>query len=319
MLPPENDPQNDNPSASQRSPRQVVEDCLEILQGIGISPPKDITDTVDLPTLLKDCQNLLAKSQENSDRHISVIHHFACTGGTVLCKYIAAMPNVCLLSEIDPLSHMNVNIQAPKFNPSDILSHLKHSNRYLGNSSIIDIYKQTMLETRRQTNKLGLRLVIRDHAHSHYCYSPQDIKRTSHSTILKSIFKCHSVVTVRHPVESYISLMNNDWVHFSPKNFEEYCRRYHLFLDHHQDDDIFRYEDFLNDPVSVVQSICKSMKIDYDHRASNLFDAVELTGNSGRGGKFIKKLPAKIVPEELSREIQSSSQYHTLIERLDYQ
>ena len=44
---------------------------------------------------------------------LRTIHHFACTGGTVISKCLAALPQVMLISEINP-----INRHSSKFNPS---------------------------------------------------------------------------------------------------------------------------------------------------------------------------------------------------------
>jgi len=54
--------------------------------------------------------------------------HFACSGGTLISKCIAALPNVQLLSEVDPLSSY-VAPGANGFTPTDLVALLRQSSR----------------------------------------------------------------------------------------------------------------------------------------------------------------------------------------------
>lgn len=57
---------------------------------------------------------------------IRTIHHMACTGGTVFSKCLAVMPNVALLSEVNPL-----NRYGSAFEPTNPLLLLERSYRPL--------------------------------------------------------------------------------------------------------------------------------------------------------------------------------------------
>ena len=37
---------------------------------------------------------------------IRVVHHWACSGGTIISRSLAQLPNVVLLSEVHPLAHL---------------------------------------------------------------------------------------------------------------------------------------------------------------------------------------------------------------------
>ncbi len=45
---------------------------------------------------------------------IRIIQHLSCTGGTLISKFLAAMPNVVLLNEVNPLSQLHLDPQ-PRF------------------------------------------------------------------------------------------------------------------------------------------------------------------------------------------------------------
>ena len=68
---------------------------------------------------------------------IRTIHHFACTGGTLISKCIATMPNTQMLSEVDPLSTM-LQSKKPKFALTDIIILMQQSTRGIESGLIID-------------------------------------------------------------------------------------------------------------------------------------------------------------------------------------
>ena len=53
-------------------------------------------------------------------------------------------------------------------------------------------------------------------------------------------YNIHSIVTVRHPIESFLSKAKYNWEEIKNENaLEVYCRKYIDFLNHYQDSDNF--------------------------------------------------------------------------------
>lgn len=281
--------------------------------------PFDPERAEPMPTLLEQCATLAAKTPQ--EQPIRSIHHMACTGGTLICKGLSVMPNVTLLSEVDPLSHMGLPRPraTPPFRPTDLIYAARVALRPVDDAlagrmglAAIEVLRKSLAEEGRQ-------LCLRDHAHSQYCTGDDPEGRPSLYDMLRDAGPVLSVVTVRHPLDAFLSLQKNAWLHFRPDTLEEYARRYSLFLDHHVDLPIFRYEDFVAAPETVLKQICAVLELVYEPGVETLLPIVQMSGDSGRkSNRRIAPRPRRAVPDVLAREAGKSPTYQQLCDRLGY-
>lgn len=276
------------------------------------------TRTEPLPSLLEQCRKLSEEVRQAHPEPIRTIHHFACTGGTLISKCIASLPNTQLLSEVDPLSLMG-HESIKRFSPTDLVTLLQASSRPVTNDLLINVFLGGLHAVYKRTTADGVRLVLRDHAHSHFCFGEDIQNRPSLRQIVGEDFEVKSVVTVRHPLDSYLSLLSNGWhLYFKPSTLEEYCRRYHCFLDHYSNIDLYQYEDFVADPEGVLKNITDSLELSFDRNFQEVFSVHRLTGDSGRSGDAISIRMRRDIPENLGVELKQSSSYKSLCARLKY-
>ena len=127
-----------------------------------------------------------------------------------------------------------------------------------------------------------------------------------------------SVVTVRHPLDSYLSLIANGWVDFQPACLEEYCCRYLRFLDDYDEQPIFKYEDFVEDTSSELEKISRALELPFNAEFESGLDLIRLTGDSGRSGVAIVRRERREVGPQVREEVETSSSYHALCVRLNY-
>lgn len=304
-------------ASSTGSMRQVVSECRRMLseswQADGLA-----VRAASIPTLHEQVSAYLNDQRRQQHSAISSLHHFACVGGTLIARCIAAMPQTYLLSEIDPLSTHGLDPRHPAFAPTDLVRHLRYSTRPVPEGTIEKTYLAAVETIHAELRVRGARLVLRDHNHSHYCTASEPEERRSHLSILSERFDVHGVLTVRDPVESYISLVKQGWDAFMPKGFDEYCRRYLLFLDDYQGLPIFRYEDFVADPEVELEAMCDVLDLEYAPGAPDLISAVRMTGDSGRSGRGVSARPPKPRTKSLQQEIGASDAYQGLRARLGY-
>ncbi len=272
----------------------------------------------DPASLLEQCLSLCARHQAVTPEPIRLVHHFACTGGTLLCKCIAAMPNVQLLSEVDPLSTVLEQPGKPRFASTDMVTVMRQSTRGANPDLLLDLFLNNLRIIHSDAVTLGQRLVVRDHAHSHYCFGSEILARPSLREIVSSRFSIRSVVTVRHPLDSFLSLEANGWVNFYPPTIDEYCRRYIAFLRAYEGVPVLKYESFVAAPHEVMHNVCSLLEIPYSDQFIDLFSVFRLTGESGRRSNFIEYKPRRPVNERLSNEIPQSDHYQTLRAMLNY-
>ena len=248
---------------------------------------------------------------------IRCIHHVACSGGTIISKCLAAMAEVCLLSEINPINRYGID-----FTPSNpLLLYEKTQGR-----APLDAVKQTFLNETGQVFKLasnaGQALVLRDHSHSDFFSGPSNVKAVAAGVVdaLSESYNMIYILTVRHPLDSYLALVSCGWDdQFQPSTFEEYCARYTNFLDFYINVPIFKYEHFCVNPDAFMKMLCSALYIKYDGYYRQRFGSIELSGDSGRRSTTeIKLRERRDIPGSLIKEIEENKIYHELCKRLDY-
>jgi len=268
----------------------------------------------ELDVLLAKCKDALA--HEHSP--IRTIHHFACSGGTVMSRCIAAQPNAVLLSEIDPLSQIGMG-NASRFIPTDLVFHARQARRELSQDSILRVFLAGLRSLRDELDAAGRVLILRDHPHSMFCMKEDPESRpTLHEIIAKEV-PVVSVVTTRHPLDSFLGLEAANWRHFDPFTLEEYARRMILFLDRHAGIPIVKYEDFTVDPAATIEKICGYLDMSFNPEAIELNGDFTLSGDSGRKGAVIEPRPRRPVPPEIEAQRNDSPTYRALCERLEYE
>lgn len=294
---------------------EAVDDALSLLeQHSGYWRPTEIGEEA-LPSLLEQCQRISAEALAREPEPIRTIHHFACTGGTLFSKYLAATANTQVLSEIDPLS----TIPMHRFSPSDLILQLRYSAHGVSDALLLDIFTAGLQVLYEHSCKFGERLVLRDHSHSHFCTAQEIGKRPTLLQIVQEHHPVLSVVTVRHPLDSFLSLTAGGWLHFSPATLNEYAHRYQLFLDAYADLPIFKYEELTTSPLEVQEKLCAELQLPFDQDTYELMSAISLTGDSGRSSGVIGQRERRPIPEAVALERQSSAHYILLCQRLGYE
>lgn len=248
---------------------------------------------------------------------IRTLHHFACTGGTLFSKLLSVMPDTVLLSEIDPLSRIGRKRQRGPFAPTDTLRAMAGTQHLSNDDDMIAVFNASMKELEKRVEAHSQKLLIRDHTHSHYCFG-EVMPRKTLRRILMEIFDVQSILTVRHPLYSYMSLSANDWIHFAPKSIEEYSKRYLLFLNDYADAPIVKYEALINSTEKTLLQVCEKLSLPYRGGAESRIGEVKISGDSGRSGAHIAERPPRSPPTGLIEQLPLSPNYRVLCDRLEY-
>jgi hypothetical protein len=239
------------------------------------------------------------------------MHHLACTGGTLLSRYVASMKDVTLLSEVNPAAP-----QSHYFNPLDPIAVMSHK------SSVINAAFTEAEQLRRYkicvdvAKQMNTKIVFRDHSHTDYSFGT--IKRRSLLTLLQKLDKkIASLVTVRNPIDSWYGLIAANFPRV--ESFQDYCERYNVFLDDYADLPVVKYEDFVAVPQRSGQQICSALSLPYLDDFESLH-AVTLTGNSGRGQLMneIRKLDRRPLTKAQSGPMYKTKAVTDLFDRLSY-
>lgn len=264
-------------------------------------------------------QSLLAQLLDQRDQAamhapVRLFKHFACSGGTIMSKCLAAMPNAVLLSEMDPLSRN----KSVGFAPADLVKQMHDSRHPVSDELAIRIFLAGLQVLQDTLVADGQKLILREHSHSLYCTEADWRRRPSLEQIVARDHPVLSVLSVRHPMSSFLSLRKNGWVQFAPNTLEEYARRYLAFLDDNATCLIVYYEDFVETPEEVLENMCRSLELSYAAGSTELIGAIGMSGDSGRSGDEIAARPAREVPADLVEESEKSPAYAELCKRLRY-
>lgn len=280
----------------------------------GLAPPGDRAEARKaLQESLKAAARLLA--DRPAKPVLRTLHHLACTGGTVISKAVATQPNVALLSEVDPFSPLG---HAHPFRPTDMIGLAKIGSRAVSSDTQARLFKASLDVLVQENADRGSYLVLRDHSHGKYTYGEDIGSYPGLRDFLSDAYDLRSAVTVRDPIDSYLSLRRNGWVHCQPATFDEYCRRMLVFLDDHAGVPLIRYEDFITDPQKGGSALCRALALPFNPDFPHLMPAVSLSGDSGRKGNRLALRPRYEIPEDQARDIRDSPNHAVLAERLGY-
>jgi hypothetical protein len=294
---------------------QLVSDDLQLQQ-----PTKYSTNSLDFTnanSLLDKCEEVTDSYKKNKPV-IRVIHHLACSGGTLISKLLSSLPNTYLMSELHPTTQLHLGKGEPRYQPTDLISQA----RYAGIPDIdilaLKIFKTDIGHILEHVNSIGGAVIIREHTHSDYCIGADCRNNSLIAECLKNEFDLLRVVTVRNPLDSYLSLITHGWDHFEPKGFNEYCRRYWLFLTEYDTCEIYKYEDILADPLNVMKSMALLLDLPFSEIIVDFFDVFRMSGDSGRTGDEIVTRDRRPISDEISEEVNDSEFYALICKRLKY-
>lgn len=272
----------------------------------------------DAGALIGRCLERIASHRSPAPPPVRTLHHFACTGGTLFAKCLSSMPNVRLLSEVDPLSDLGFDPERPAFAPTDLVTLLKQSTDGRDPALIARLFERQVAVLHDDAVRAGRHLVIRDHAHSHYCTGDAIPDRPTLRELLPADVGVRSIVTVREPVDSFASLRGNGWVGFAPGDFETYCERYHRFLDDCAGVPIVRYEDFVTEPGRWMRTITGHLELPFFEGFGDVFAHFRITGDSGRTGDVIGPRPRQPEARRLAERHADLPVHAALRARMGY-
>lgn len=270
-----------------------------------------------LPSLLEQCQAMCEGFAPPEP--VRSLHHFACSGGTLLSRCVAALPNTVVLSEVDPLSRIKLWPSYPQteFAANDVLLALLRAEHRVDHDVIVAAFQAAIRTTVTALARRGQRLVVRDHPHSHFCTEVDPAGRQTVHGMLEGCGDVRALVTVRHPLDSFMSLDTQGWRHFSPFTLAEYSQRYLWFLARHAGVPILHYESFVADPQAGLRRICDHLDLSYDPLSIDLIGGVRISGDSGRSGTNIAPRPRRTIPAMIEAQ-RDAAAYRSLCDQLGY-
>lgn len=245
----------------------------------------------------------------SSDQPIRMIHHLSATGGTLISRCLAAMPDVVLLSELHPLTP-----SMTPFYPLDPLGQIAWNYPHLlpSEERMYELFRDRLEPVVDLCRAHGKKLVLRDHSHSDYL--TQQAPRMRLADALRVRYPLRQVVTIRNPIDAWLSMVDSGFDRHLT-SFEQYCERCIRFLDDYADVPVWRYEDFVVAPDQVMMAICEELDLaflpGFAARAAN----VVLTGDSGRRPADIVPLPRRKASRDFLESAVDLEVYQSIARR----
>lgn len=251
---------------------------------------------------------------------LPIIHHQAATGGTIISKCISQMPNVRLLSEVDPAGRMSRKIS---FEPTALISQYFSQYGELDRNLINEYFLTQLKLIIDFVGKRKLSLVLRDHNHPDYMMGVMVNSRPLISLVLNNkeylgVESVNSVVTIRHPIDSFLGCKRMNWTAPIGHVFDTYCDRLLSFSEAYSGSKIFKYEEFCIDPDTVLKSMCDHLNIDYDIEYKDKISDIRLTGDSGRSSSKISLRERRSLEPDFIEEVKNSESFIKYCQLHDY-
>jgi hypothetical protein len=226
---------------------------------------------------------------------------------------------VILLSEIHPYAYLRGPIPQSIYNPTDIIQQLCLEHNRRDPRLCLAAFNGAIDRLHEESCRQGLALVLRSHSHLDFFIggAPANFPLVSYE--LRKRHRLCELVTVRHPLDSWLSLKENAWdKHFRFSSFEEYCARCLAMLYSLQQIPLLRYEEFCSDPERVFTEVCSIMNLKYDDSALTRAGTIALSGSSGRIGSEISKRERRFIPDDVAEAVKTSLSYVKLCALLAY-
>jgi len=293
-------------------------DNYSSMQVSGVNAGSNYTSSEQFNLKLFEQWSELCTPEAQEKPPIRTIQHLSCTGGTLITKCLAAMPNVSLLSEVNPLSTMD-DVHRSGFAPSDLIYLTKQNSFPLIEDLSKKIFRADIDVISEHARQLGRYLVLREHSHSSFHSKATPKSGSNIRSILGDDQKLLAILTVRHPLDSYLSLVNHGWIQFTPATIDEYCRRYLLFLKDNKKIPVFKYEMFVDNAPEQMKLMCEALALPFNEDFQDVFDLYSLSGDSGRRSDTISKRTRRECDEKLLEEVSESTKYLHLCGQLGYE
>lgn len=236
-------------------------------------------------------------SPDQTDRKtVRMIHGLARSGGTIISRCIAALPDVVLYSEI----HADGPIQIGR--PSGQIAHsgsilwqtetwYPAIHRHLGDIDTLDnrlrndadVLKR-VIEASYAENRLP---VIRDWSFGDFIGWPVEAEPGNRLSVHEALAADHDIsalVILRHPLACFMSYLQSNpanMAYLSLPGIEKFMAGYRRFLEATANKPRLRYEDFLADPNTAIRKAAEALQLTFiEGFADNWSDRARITGDA---------------------------------------
>jgi hypothetical protein len=251
---------------------------------------------------------------------LRLLHHWACSGGTLISKVLASLPQVLLLNEVHPYAQLrHLDPQPRAYEPTDLCQQLSLARNGRDPVLVLAAFCGGLDAVLRRSEAQGQRLVVRSHDHLDFFLGALPGLRFTLAEAMAERSRLLRMLTVRHPLDCWLSLRLTDWVrHTAFASADEFCRRCLAMLEAAPELPQLPYEEFVLAPTRGLALLTTTLELPFDPSALERFGTIEVSGDSGRMSSVIEPRPRRPVDMELIRELGASTPYEALCDRLAY-
>lgn len=186
-------------------------------------------------------------------------------------------------------------------------------------------FKQLMTLVAFRAQQQKKTLLLRDWSHIDYHGIPYT-KPTMQPRIVEALAEQFEIVrtaTVRHPIDTYLSLMNLAIMHNRPLPVRQYLDGCERFAEEAASIGFIRYEDFTNRPEDTLRTICERLDMPFDATYAERWAANDhVTGDTTgtRGGKSeIRPLERRRADDKIIEAFRAIDSYRRIKVLLGYE
>jgi len=255
---------------------------------------------------------------------IRIVHTLGGCGGTLLSRCLGVLPQVSLLSEINPASVKLYKHFCPLYQDQNWL-HLLHDEEHARFSQVDlrdpDNFRHLIAAFDARAKERGNHLVIRDFTYIDFVgvpFNPLPPRRLTIYDALPAKEATRAVVFIRHPIDQWVSLCKH--VELLPLDPAYFCDSYSAFLNSLASIPIYKYENFVRHPELQLKAICRDLSLQFEASCFEHFhDFDSVTGDLTRLGEKAISLPERgSLSEETLAAFRSCESYWDILNTAGY-
>ena len=232
------------------------------------------------------------------------LHHLSSTGGTVITKLLSTSDDLFSLNEKHPLRlwPMREDVFAPTLLVEELFNRYGQDiNQKLPPESIgkliAECFFRDLAACKSVAEAMGRQLLVRDWSHPDFLMKnsqcqPQMLNMCGN---IKELKPSLSLVTLRDPVDAYLSGVRSNFLSDIENDWETYCQRTGKFYQAYRalGATMYKYEDIVSAPKQFLDEISQLTNLSFPENFEDKLDRYSFSGDSGRSASKLSLRPPR--------------------------